>query len=318
MSAPAIAFGPVASRRLGQSLGVNNIPPKHCSYSCVYCQVGRTPSVEIERQTFYEPSRIAREVGERLGRLRERGGRVDHIAFVPDGEPTLDARLGEAIDELRPLGEKIAVITNSSLIHRADVRAELARADWVSLKVDSAHEPSWRRLSRPHPALDFAAMVEGLALFAESFQGELVTDTMLIRGLNDSDEEVDATAELVARLRPTRAFVGIPTRPTAEPSSAAPEQAQFERAVHRFSRLVPVVEPLTGMGGTGYGFSGDAREDIASIVAVHPMRSDEVADLLRRAGASWELVDELVQSGRIERTEYRGQTFFLRRFDHER
>jgi len=104
-----LIFGPVPSRRLGRSLGINNIPPKSCTYSCVYCQVGPTARTEVVPRAFYAPARIVREVKRHLSRLRERGERVDYLTFVPDGEPTLDDQLGETIERLRPLGIPIAV-----------------------------------------------------------------------------------------------------------------------------------------------------------------------------------------------------------------
>ena len=132
-----IAFGPVPSRRLGRSLGINNIPPKVCTYSCIYCQVGRTLDMQVERRSFYNPDDIAAEVREKVEKAKAVGESIDYLTFVPDGEPTLDANLGREIELLRPLGLKIAVISNGSLITRTDVRDELMQADWVSLKVDS-------------------------------------------------------------------------------------------------------------------------------------------------------------------------------------
>jgi wyosine [tRNA(Phe)-imidazoG37] synthetase (radical SAM superfamily) len=316
MSAPAIAFGPVPSRRLGQSLGINNIPPKRCSYSCVYCQVGRTVTTEAERARFYPPERIAAELASRVHELRARGESIDHLAFVPDGEPTLDLELGRAIELLRPLGVPIAVISNASLVDRADVRADLAKADWVSLKVDSVDEGIWRRIHLPAPGLSLPRILEGMRTFAASFGGTLVTDTMLIRGLNDPLPAVEATAKFVASLAPSRAFLGIPTRPTAEPTHAAPDEATFAAALRCFAAHVPVVEGLTGAGGTAYGFTGDAARDLRAITAVHPMREQEVRAFVAKAGADWELVERLVATGAIERVDYRGERFYRQRFDH--
>jgi MoaA/NifB/PqqE/SkfB family radical SAM enzyme len=132
------AFGPVPSRRLGRSLGINNVPPKSCSYSCVYCQVGRTPEGGIEPRTFHSPEELICVVTSRVQTLRERGEAVDYLTFVPDGEPCLDSRLAEEIDALRSLDVPIAVISNGSLLWREDARKALALAAWVSLKVDRA------------------------------------------------------------------------------------------------------------------------------------------------------------------------------------
>jgi len=156
-----IAFGPVPSRRLGRSLGINNIPPKVCTYSCVYCQLGRTIKMQVERRAFYEPEDILRDVQDKVEKAREAGESVDYLTFVPDGEPTLDINLGREIELLRPLGIKIAVITNSSLIWREDVREALMKADWVSLKMDSVREEVWRRINRPHGSLQLTSILDG-------------------------------------------------------------------------------------------------------------------------------------------------------------
>lgn len=137
-----IAFGPVPSRRLGRSLGINNIPPKVCTYSCVYCQVGKTTRMQSGRVRFYDPQEIYMEVAQKVEKARQKGEAVDYLTFVPDGEPTMDVHLGEEIELLKSLGLKIAVITNGSLVWRQDVRADLAKADWVSFKIDSKRNGS--------------------------------------------------------------------------------------------------------------------------------------------------------------------------------
>ena len=114
--AKRIAFGPVPSRRLGQSLGINNIPPKICTYSCIYCQLGRSLKMQIEREEFYHPEEIFKEVENKIREAMGRGEPIDYLTFVPDGEPTLDRNLGKEIEFLKQVGIKIAVITNSSLI----------------------------------------------------------------------------------------------------------------------------------------------------------------------------------------------------------
>jgi len=174
-------YGPVPSRRLGRSLGINNIPSKVCTYSCAYCQAGRTTRLQAERGAFFKPEELAAEVAERVGMLQERGESIDYLSFVPNGEPTLDTNLGRTIELLKPLGIRIAVISNASLLWRADVREELAKADWVSVKVDTVREDLWRKLDRPHPSLCLQNLLEGVRTFAEVFQGELETESLTPR-----------------------------------------------------------------------------------------------------------------------------------------
>jgi wyosine [tRNA(Phe)-imidazoG37] synthetase (radical SAM superfamily) len=142
-----LAFGPIPSRRLGRSLGINNIPAKNCSYSCIYCQLGHTSQKNFERRTFYKPEDIVNNVNKLINKVKEIGETIDYLTFVPDGEPTLDINLGDEIDLLKHLGIKVAVITNSSLIWIPEVQKDLAKADLVSLKVDSTKESTSSQLS---------------------------------------------------------------------------------------------------------------------------------------------------------------------------
>ena len=176
----SISYGPVPSRRLGRSLGINNIPPKICTYACVYCQLGKTINMQVDRESFYRPEEIIRSVTNQVNKVKERNEPVEYLTFVPDGEPTLDINLGKEIELLRPLGIKIAIISNASLIWREDVREELGKADWVSLKIDAVSEEIWRRIIRPHKSLELKAILEGMLDFAATFKGELVTELSLI------------------------------------------------------------------------------------------------------------------------------------------
>ena len=148
-----IAFGPVPSRRFGQSLGINNIPPKICTYSCIYCQLGRTNNQIVQREYFYKPKEINHTVKDKIKEAKERGETIDYLTFVPDGEPTLDINLGKEIELLKTLDIRIAVITNASLLWRKDVRDELRKADWISLKIDAVSQSIWHRTNRPHGSL---------------------------------------------------------------------------------------------------------------------------------------------------------------------
>jgi wyosine [tRNA(Phe)-imidazoG37] synthetase (radical SAM superfamily) len=307
-----IVFGPVPSRRLGQSLGINNIPPKSCSYSCIYCQVGRTAATETRPRAFYPPRQIADAVAERVAVLRHSRQAIDYLTFVPDGEPTLDEHLGETIDLLRSLGTPIAVITNASLLWRPEVRVALTGADWVSLKVDCVRPFVWRRINRPDKSLDLDTVLEGMRQFAAIFTGVLVTETMLIKEVNDHETMVRETAEFIAPLSPATAYLAIPTRPTAEDWCEPPDEETYARAYRIFAERLPDVEYLSGAGGTTFGYTGNAADDLLGITAVHPMTRAAVEELLRNCNASWQVVDDLLADGRLKRVTYRGDTFYVR------
>jgi wyosine [tRNA(Phe)-imidazoG37] synthetase (radical SAM superfamily) len=312
----AIAFGPVPSRRLGRSLGINNIPPKRCSYACVYCQVGRTVGLVAERRAFHPPEEIVRQVETRVRDVRARGEAIDYLTFVPDGEPTLDVHLGREITGLRSLGIPVAVITNASLVDRSDVQTDLLRADWVSLKVDAAREDTWRRVNRPHGRLRLDDQLAGGIRFSRRFGGTLATETLLVAGLNDDERHIDDLGRHLEALGPDEAYLSVPTRPPAEAWVCPPGDDVAFRAWQSLATRLPGtrVELLIGEEGNAFASTGDARADLLAITAVHPMREDAVADLLARSGQGWPVVEELVADGRLSRREHRGQTFFMRRF----
>ena len=306
-------FGPVPSRRLGRSMGINNIPPKLCTYSCVYCQLGRTRRMEVRRAPFYEPREILQETEEKIAKTREIGLRIDYLTFVADGEPTLDVNLGREIEMLRPLGIKVAVITNGSLISLEDVRADLAKADWVSLKVDCTQEDLWRRINRPKRTLQLEAILDGMLEFARAFTGELVTETMLVRGVNDESDHLEKIAAFLVRLQPVTAYVSIPTRPPAEKWVETPDEEGVNEAYQIFTEHLQTVECLTGYETTDFSPTGDPSEDILSITAVHPMHEEAVKAFLLQAKADWSMIERLINQGQLIELNYRGKRFYMRK-----
>ncbi len=236
-------FGYVSSRRLGRSLGINNIKPKHCSYSCVYCQLGRTNNLTIERTVFYDPYDLIAEVECRINDIGPEN--IDFVTFVSSGEPTLDVNLGVEIDLLKDKGYKVAVISNSSLITRKDVFNDLLKADLVSLKVDAVTSKIWKKINRPHPNLKLGEILSGVRRFGEEFSGELITETMFIQGINDKIDEVEQIAEFLGNVGPKVAYIGVPTRPPAE-KVCGPDISFIELAKEIFDNYVTtklLVEP---------------------------------------------------------------------------
>jgi wyosine [tRNA(Phe)-imidazoG37] synthetase (radical SAM superfamily) len=306
-------FGPVPSRRLGNSLGINNIPAKVCSYDCVYCQLGRTLEKKIERSPFYKPQEIFYEAKAKIQKVGEIGHKIDYLTFVADGEPTLDLNLGGEIEMLRPLGFAIAVITNGSLISREDVQEELAKAQWISLKVDSTREEAWRRINRPQPSLQLPTILKGMLEFALSFKGELVTETMLVRGLNDKPDQFQELAVFLEQLQPVKAYLSVPTRPPAERWVEPPHEAVLNQAYQIFSEHLDRIECLTGHEATDFFFTGDPAEDILSITAVHPMRHEALQKVLQQRGNDFSIVDRLLEKGKLLKLDYRGKTFYMRK-----
>lgn len=307
-----IVFGPIPSRRLGRSLGINNIPPKICSYSCVYCQIGSTDSMSIRRKEFYSPYEIFKEVSEKIKLLKRAGERIDYLTFVPDGEPTLDINLGNEIELLKPLGIKIAVITNSSLLWDENVRNDLVKADWVSVKIDTVDEKLWHKIDRPNGKLKLQKIISGIKTFASAFHGKLVTETMLVKGLNDDSESLQKTAKFISEIKPDKSFILVPTRPPAEKFVEPPTEENVNIAYQIFDGLLNSVELLISNEGTDFTFSSDEEKELLSILAVHPMQSDAVEKFLNKAKSNWNLIEELINKNILKEVSYSGKTFFVK------
>jgi wyosine [tRNA(Phe)-imidazoG37] synthetase (radical SAM superfamily) len=265
----SIAFGPIVSRRFGRSLGVNHLPDKYCTYSCVYCQLGPTRRTTLERRAFYSTEEVATAVEERA-----RGREFDVISFVPDGEPTLDINLGAHIRAVKHLG-RTAVITNGSLLWDPDVRRDLAEADIVSIEVDAIEERTWQRIDRPCPTLSLDIVLHGIDTFARQYTGELWTQTMLLDGL-ESD-----VSSFVTDLAPGRACLSIPTRPSGV-RPASPE------VIARASASMPFAEVI----GDVKDAPVHTAEELLAVLAVHPIREDAVPA---------EIVTQLIDEGAIKR-----------------
>jgi len=301
-----IVFGPVPSRRLGKSLGINNIPVKICTYACVYCQIGRTLQMTTERRKFYDPNDMVRETKEKIDGIDD----IDYITFVPDGEPTLDTNLGKEIELLKNFG-KVAVITNASLLWREDVRNDLMKADLVSIKVDAMEEPTWKKINRPHPKLEFSRIIDGIKIFAEEYRGTIITETMLIDGIEYGDE-IKHIADFVGEIGAKKAYIAVPTRPPAEPWVRAAKPELVAKAYDMFSRILKT-EYLVGYEGNEFAAHGNLEDDILSIPSVHPMRKEAVEKLLAKDGKTWDEVERLIREGKLVEVDYEGKKFYMRK-----
>jgi wyosine [tRNA(Phe)-imidazoG37] synthetase (radical SAM superfamily) len=312
-----IVFGPIPSRRLGRSLGVNNIPPKICSYSCVYCQVGLTDSMSIERKEFYSHDEIVKEVSEKVKQLQSANEQIDYITFVPDGEPTLDINLGKEIQLLKPLGIKIAVITNSSQLLDKEVREDLLLADWVSVKIDSVDDKIWRKINRPYGKLDLLKILTGIKNFRHSFRGTFVTETMLVNGINDNEDSLISTAEFISNLKPDKSYILVPTRPPAEKFVEPPLEEKQNEAYQLFNSRINNVGLLTGAGDVDFTYSSDVEKELLGILAVHPMSFEATESFLSKAKADWQLIESLIHKNILKEVEYSKNKFLVRNIKHK-
>ncbi|MBN2610670.1 MAG: radical SAM protein [Bacteroidales bacterium] len=309
-----IAFGPIPSRRLGKSLGINNIASKKaCSYGCVYCQVGDTLKKNINRQSFYEPAVLIESVYNHLKKL-DPGHKPDYLTFVANGEPTLDINLGKEIQGLKQFGIPVAVITNASLIYLEEVRENLMYADWVSVKVDSADENAWKRINRPQENLDLAKIFDGIRAFSSKYKGKLNTETMLVANYNDSPGQIADTAAFIASIKPETAFLSLPIRPPAVKGIKPVDEGKLAMAWQVYKDAGINTELLAGFEGTDTGYTGNAYEDILNIASVHPIREDTMSVLLRKENTSDSVVHSLISQGLIKSVKHNGLAYFVRSY----
>ena len=268
--------------------------------------MGATRHYTLERQSFYSPEQIFKAVEEHLSKLQ---GMPDYLTFVPNGEPTLDIHLKESIRLLKQSGIPIAVITNASLLGDAGVRDALSLADWVSVKVDANDEAVWKKINRPHPRLTFKDYMEGLMTFASSYRGILATETLMVEGVNDGAELLQHNASLIATIKPATAYLSIPTRPPAMRSVKKPDEEAINRAYQIYTDAGLHCELLLGFEGSDTGFTGDAREDILNMSAVHPIREETMGEILRKNRADSSLPDQLVREKEIREVIYQDKKF---------
>jgi wyosine [tRNA(Phe)-imidazoG37] synthetase (radical SAM superfamily) len=311
----SLAFGPVPSRRLRKSVGINNIRPKACTYSCVYCQLGKTTENIVERQVFYKPFDILKEVKRKVANANKRNERIDYLTLVSDGEPTLDINIGKEISLLKRMGIPIAVLTNASMLWLKDVRQDLLEADYVSLKVDAVSNILWRKIDRPHKDLELSAILEGIRDFAGAFKGTAVTETMLVDGVGYENEFERIAAFLASLKKLNRAYIAVPTRPPKEKWVKPAQEEVLNVAFQVFSEKLGVdrVEYLIGCEGNAFAFTGDVEEDLLSIMAVHPMRYEAVRGFLKKSSSGWQIIEELLAADKLVELEYEGKRYYMRK-----
>jgi wyosine [tRNA(Phe)-imidazoG37] synthetase (radical SAM superfamily) len=302
-------YGPTASRRLGRSLGVDPVPLKTCDWNCVYCQLGRTSPFALDRQVYVPTDALLAEL---QGVLTELGpDALDWVTFAGSGEPTLHSDLGHMIREAKAMSPTpVAVITNGSLLWRPDVREELLAADAVMPTLVAADERIYRQINRAHPALTLARHIDGLVAFRQEYAGRLWVEIMLVAGLNDSDEALDALAAVLARVRPDEIHLTLPTRPPSEPWVGPPSPDRQLAAAARLGGGATVVRPATV---TFELAEGDGLVDaIVSLVSRHPVAEADLREPIDREapGRVAEVLAALAADGRAQRVERHGQGFW--------
>ncbi|MFN2189016.1 MAG: radical SAM protein [Candidatus Promineifilaceae bacterium] len=270
-------FGPVPSRRLGQSLGIDTIPLKTCNWNCVYCQLGRTVPLNNERREYFPRDAILEEIRETISNRAP--GEIDWVTFVGSGEPTLHTGLGWLIGRVKEASSlPVAVITNGSLLYDQEVREDLSMADAVLPTLDAGTADLYRRINRPHPSASFERLVSGLIEFRRAFDGKLWIEVMLVRGMNDGEKALEEIAQILKRIDPDEIHINIPIRPPAETWVRPADSEGLMRAQSILGDVAKVVHPIEG--SFEHGNKEDVLDAIIAIITRHPMRHEELEKTL--------------------------------------
>jgi len=264
-------FGPVPSRRLGNSLGVDPIPSKTCNFSCVYCQLGRTTNLTNTRKNFFPKEDIIQEMKLSL-KIHEKT--MDFLTFVGSGEPTLYKDLKDLILVAKRLTKKpVCVITNGALLYDQEVQNTLMEADVIMPSLDAGDEKMFKRINRPHPDIKFNKMVEGLIEFRKKFSGKIWMEIMLMDEINDGIESLKLTKVILNQINPDRTYINVPIRPPAESWVKKPSKESIERCKDILGEIYNISFPEEGQF---FSPSSDLENEILLLIERHPMRHEQI------------------------------------------
>ncbi|MBN2345212.1 MAG: radical SAM protein [Candidatus Aminicenantes bacterium] len=310
-SSPRHVFGPVPSRRLGVSLGVDVIPFKTCSLDCLYCECGRTTDHTIERRRFFPPRRLLRELRAVLAATP----RLDHVTFSGSGEPTLSSDLGLFITAIKRMSAvPLAVLTNGTLLYRADVRRELLGADVVLPSLDAARPESFSRINQPAPGLDVAAVIAGMEAFRREYPGRIWLEVFILKGINDAAADVEALGEALGRIRPDKVQLNTLDRPPAYPGVESADFALLERIRRQWRDLPVEIIKRAHRREEIAAFSSNLENSLLNTIRRRPLTIDDLAALTAKDEDELRRYLEVLEGEKKIRPVIEGGKIFYRPF----
>lgn len=304
-------FGPVPSRRLGFSLGVDVIPFKTCTLDCLYCQLGRATRVTTARRAYAPSAEVIRQLGAAL----KKAGRVDWITFSGSGEPTLHSGLGAMIRAVKRMTRvPVAVITNGTLLSDPRVCRALREADLVLPDLDAGSQAVFRKINRPHPSLKFRRVVAGIRRFTRGFPGRVWLEVVLVKGVNDAPGELARIGALAAGIRPERVQLNTVVRPPAytEAGPLGPAELRAARRVIAKTLGDIPVDIIADFRGTRAPVRRGGIED--AIVASLARRPGTAGDLASGIGIGGKKIAgplaRLVRAGAVKESSFGGKRYY--------
>ena len=270
-------FGPVPSRRLGISLGVDLVPHKTCSLNCIYCECGVTTNLTTQRKDYIPTSVIVSELNDYLGKKP----RLDFITFSGSGEPTLHSGIGEILGFIRKKfpDYKTALITNSTLFHLPELREEVKDIDVLLPSLDAASEKTFRKINRPDRKLNIESIIEGLALFNANFNGEMWLEVFIVKGLNDTDAELTLLREAIHQIKPNRIQINTLDRPGTEGWVRPVSAAELELILKKLDWKGEIIARFHAKT-QHENFDQDTKNAILQLIKRRPCTVDDLASAL--------------------------------------
>ena len=270
-----LIYGPVPSRRLGYSLGVDLVPHKVCSYDCIYCQLGRTKQKTIERKPYTPAEDILDQVRQKL----KDGVAADYITLAGSGEPTLSTEIGPLIQGIKKLTEiPIAVLTNGSLLGTREVREALMEADAVLPSLDAHDEEGFQAINRPHPEIRLESVLEGLLAFRKEYRGQIWLEVFILSGLNATPTDATHFKHWIDKVNPQKVHVNTAVRPTAETYARKVPLQEMATFCSIIGKRAEVIAPFKGAERHEGG--ADIEEGLLNILARRPCTLDDIATAL--------------------------------------
>lgn len=301
-------FGPVPSRRLGRSLGIDIIPRKICTLNCIYCEVGRTTECITDRRHFDNPDDIIAEFAESYPALKDK---LDIVTITGAGEPTLNLDFGYILKEIKRLSEHpLAVLTNTTLFTDEDVRRELMNADVVVPSIDAATPEIYRQICAPHRSLDINQINEALVSFTHEFGGKVLIEVLLCEGINDGTEELGKIAGIIKRCRYELVQLNTVHRPPAfSRAKAVPEKTLLEAALFFKSEGIKVEH----VGNYIREFEGQGLnpEKLERLISMRPCCMEDISKVFGVSEDDVKKVLSQIDRDRLKITPHRGRDFFF-------
>jgi len=281
-------YGPVPSRRLERSLGVDLVPRKICTYDCIYCQIGKTTDKTLVRKEYVP----AREILEELQRfLKEETSAIDHLSLSGSGEPTLNSRIGSVIEGIKTITSiPVAVITNGSLFYEEEVRRDLLRADIVLPSLDAVSQEVFNRVNRPLAGFSVEKVIEGLAEFRKAYKGQIWLEILFCKGINDSQEEFLKMKKSIDRIRPDLIHLNTVVRPPSEKLAVPLRQKEMEQVRALFGEKASIVSEFDRHPPSI--LERDVKEEILKILRRRPL---SLADLSKGMGIPQNELDRYLE-----------------------